>query len=37
MRDGAVIDDVSLSHAGQAPDAAPDPALLVARLATLGL
>ncbi|HEY8673575.1 MAG TPA: ABC transporter ATP-binding protein [Candidatus Dormibacteraeota bacterium] len=37
MRDGEVIDDVSLSHAGQAPDATPDPAPLVARLAKLNL
>jgi putative ABC transport system ATP-binding protein len=37
MRDGEVIDDVPLSHAGQAPDAIPDPSILVARLAKLGL
>jgi hypothetical protein len=28
---------VTLSHEGQAPDTIPDPALLVARLAKLGL
>jgi putative ABC transport system ATP-binding protein len=37
MRDGEVIDDVALSHAGQAPDEIPDPSILVARLAKLGL
>ena len=37
MRDGEVIDDVTLPHTGQAPDAIPDPALLVARLAKLNL
>jgi putative ABC transport system ATP-binding protein len=37
MRDGEVIDDVPLSHAGQAPDAIPDPSILVSRLAKLGL
>jgi putative ABC transport system ATP-binding protein len=37
MRDGEVVDDVSLPHATQAPDATPDPALLVARLAKLNL
>ena len=37
MRDGEVVDDVTLSHDGQAPDTIPDPALLVARLAKLGL
>jgi putative ABC transport system ATP-binding protein len=37
MRDGEVIDDVALSHAGQAPDAMPDPSVLVGRLAKLEL
>jgi putative ABC transport system ATP-binding protein len=37
MRDGEVIDDVALSHAGQAPDAIPDPSILVGRLAKLDL
>jgi putative ABC transport system ATP-binding protein len=37
MRDGEVIDDVALSHAGQAPDTMPDPAILVGRLAKLDL
>jgi hypothetical protein len=37
MRDGVVVDDVALSHAGQAPDAIPDPSILVGRLAKLGL
>jgi ABC-type dipeptide/oligopeptide/nickel transport system ATPase component len=37
MRDGVVVDDVALSHAGQAPDEMPDPTLLVARLAKLRL
>jgi putative ABC transport system ATP-binding protein len=37
MRDGEVIDDVKLSHAGQAPDAMPDPSILVSRLAQLQL
>jgi putative ABC transport system ATP-binding protein len=37
MRDGEVIDDVALSHAGQAPDAMPDPSILVSRLAQLQL
>ncbi|HUZ68691.1 MAG TPA: ABC transporter ATP-binding protein [Candidatus Saccharimonadales bacterium] len=37
MRDGAVVDEVALSHTGQVPDAMPDPGVLVARLAKLGL
>jgi len=37
MRDGEVIDDIALSHAGQAPDAMPDPSTLVSRLAKLEL
>jgi putative ABC transport system ATP-binding protein len=37
MRDGKVIDDVAISHAGQAPDAMPDPSILVSRLAQLQL
>jgi putative ABC transport system ATP-binding protein len=37
MRDGAVMDEVVLSHAGQAPDAIPDPSVLVGRLAKLDL
>ena len=37
MRAGEVVDDVALSHAGQAPDEIPDPSILVARLAKLGL
>ncbi len=37
MRDGEVVDDVALGHEGQAADAIPDPSILVARLAKLGL
>jgi putative ABC transport system ATP-binding protein len=37
MRDGAVVDEVALSHKGQVPDAIPDPGVLVARLAKLDL
>jgi putative ABC transport system ATP-binding protein len=37
MRDGAVVDEVMLSHAGQVIDAIPDPGVLVARLAKLDL
>jgi putative ABC transport system ATP-binding protein len=37
MRDGAVVDDVALSHAAQVADALPDPGVLVARLAKLDL
>jgi ABC-type lipoprotein export system ATPase subunit len=37
MRDGAVMDEVDLSHSGQAPDAIPDPSVLVGRLAKLDL
>ena len=37
MRDGVVVDDVALSHAGQAPDEMPAPTTLVARLAKLQL
>ncbi|MFZ0130546.1 MAG: ABC transporter ATP-binding protein [Candidatus Dormiibacterota bacterium] len=37
MRDGEVVDDVALSHAGQAPDTIPDPSVLVGRLAKLDL
>ena len=37
MRDGEVVDDVALSHAGQASDAMPDPSILVSRLAQLQL
>jgi putative ABC transport system ATP-binding protein len=37
MRDGAVVDDVTLTHTGQPPDAMPDPGVLVARLAKLDL
>ena len=37
MRDGEVVDEVALSHAGQADDAIPDSGVLVARLAKLDL
>ncbi len=37
MRDGAVVDEVTLSHEGQVPDAIPDAGVLVARLAKLDL
>jgi putative ABC transport system ATP-binding protein len=37
MRDGEVVDDVALSHSGQAPDTIPDPSVLVGRLAKLEL
>jgi putative ABC transport system ATP-binding protein len=37
MRDGVVMDEVALSHEAQAPDAMPDPSVLVGRLAKLDL
>jgi putative ABC transport system ATP-binding protein len=37
MRDGVIVDDVLLSHAGETPDAIPDPGILVARLGKLDL
>jgi putative ABC transport system ATP-binding protein len=37
MRDGQIIEELQQSHEGEAPDAVPDPAPLIARLSQLNL